>query len=110
MATFELGYALSSEEHDPHHLVRWAQRAETAGFTFALISDHYHPGSDADARCVGHQWWPTMRSRRQSRLGGALHEKSRSSRLRPECTRGHLVLRRSGGAATQPSRGIRPGD
>ena len=45
MATFELGYALSSEEHDPHHLVRWAQRAEAAGFTFALISDHYHPGS-----------------------------------------------------------------
>ena len=40
MATFELGYALSSEEHDPQHLVRWAQRAEAAGFTFALISDH----------------------------------------------------------------------
>ena len=46
MATFELGYALSSEEHDPQHLVRWAQRAEAAGFTFALISDHYHPWVD----------------------------------------------------------------
>ncbi len=39
----ELGYALSSEEHAPNDLVRYAQRAEQAGFTFALISDHYHP-------------------------------------------------------------------
>ncbi|MDX2169451.1 MAG: TIGR03557 family F420-dependent LLM class oxidoreductase [Deltaproteobacteria bacterium] len=46
MASFELGYALSSEEHDPLHLVRWAQRAEAAGFQFALISDHYHPWID----------------------------------------------------------------
>ena len=39
----ELGYALSSEEHPPNDLVRLAQRAEESGFTFALISDHYHP-------------------------------------------------------------------
>jgi G6PDH family F420-dependent oxidoreductase len=39
----ELGYALSSEEHTPNDLVRYAQRAEKVGFTFALISDHYHP-------------------------------------------------------------------
>jgi G6PDH family F420-dependent oxidoreductase len=39
----ELGYALSSEEHSPQALVRNAQRAEAAGFSFALISDHYHP-------------------------------------------------------------------
>jgi G6PDH family F420-dependent oxidoreductase len=39
----ELGYALSSEEHPPRNLVRFAKRAEEAGFTFALISDHYHP-------------------------------------------------------------------
>jgi len=39
----ELGYALSSEEHPPRDLVRFAKRAEEAGFTFALISDHYHP-------------------------------------------------------------------
>ena len=44
--TFEIGYALSSEEHEPQHLVRWAQRAEAAGFSFALISDHYHPWVD----------------------------------------------------------------
>src|ERR671924_734021 len=39
----ELGYALSSEEHTPNDLVRYAQRAEEVGFAFALISDHYHP-------------------------------------------------------------------
>jgi coenzyme F420-dependent glucose-6-phosphate dehydrogenase len=38
-----IGYALSSEEHGPCDLVRNARRAEEAGFTFALISDHYHP-------------------------------------------------------------------
>lgn len=39
----EFGYALSSEEHPPQELVRNAQRAEAAGFSFALISDHIHP-------------------------------------------------------------------
>lgn len=38
-----IGYALSSEEHHPNALVRDAQRAEEVGFSFALISDHYHP-------------------------------------------------------------------
>jgi coenzyme F420-dependent glucose-6-phosphate dehydrogenase len=38
-----LGYALSSEEHDPSTLVRNAKLAEQAGFEFALISDHFHP-------------------------------------------------------------------
>lgn len=42
----EYGYALSSEEHEPLKLVEFAQRAESAGFTFALISDHYHPWMD----------------------------------------------------------------
>jgi G6PDH family F420-dependent oxidoreductase len=42
----ELGYALSSEEHAPNALVRNAQRAEEAGFSFALISDHFHPWID----------------------------------------------------------------
>jgi len=42
-APVQLGYALSSEEHAPNDLVRAAQRAERIGFTFALISDHYHP-------------------------------------------------------------------
>lgn len=41
-----IGYALSSEEHAPLDLVRNAQRAEEAGFSFALISDHFHPWID----------------------------------------------------------------
>jgi coenzyme F420-dependent glucose-6-phosphate dehydrogenase len=39
----EIGYGLSSEEHGPHSLVRNAVRAEELGFTFASISDHFHP-------------------------------------------------------------------
>ena len=42
----ELGYALSSEEHSAPDLVRNAVRAEETGFTFALISDHFHPWTD----------------------------------------------------------------
>ncbi len=41
-----IGYALSSEEHPPRDLVRHARLAEKAGFTFALMSDHYHPWLD----------------------------------------------------------------
>src|ERR671932_683931 len=43
----EIGYALSSEEHAPRDLVRNARAAEEAGFSFGLISDHYHPWVDA---------------------------------------------------------------
>jgi G6PDH family F420-dependent oxidoreductase len=43
----EIGYSLSSEEHSPLDIVRWAERAEQAGFGYALISDHYHPWTDA---------------------------------------------------------------
>jgi G6PDH family F420-dependent oxidoreductase len=43
----EIGYALSSEEHRPGELVRYAAAAEAAGFQFALISDHFHPWTDA---------------------------------------------------------------
>jgi coenzyme F420-dependent glucose-6-phosphate dehydrogenase len=42
----EFGYALSSEEHTPLDLVNHARSAEDAGFTFALISDHFHPWID----------------------------------------------------------------
>src|SRR3954463_2748597 len=42
----EFGYALSSEEHPPKDLVAHARAAEEAGFTFALISDHFHPWID----------------------------------------------------------------
>lgn len=42
----EVGYALSSEEHAAADLVRHARQAEEAGFSFALISDHFHPWID----------------------------------------------------------------
>ena len=42
----ELGFALSSEDHPPNELVRQAVLAERSGFTFCLISDHYHPWID----------------------------------------------------------------
>jgi coenzyme F420-dependent glucose-6-phosphate dehydrogenase len=41
-----LGYTLSSEEHAPTELVRYARRAEETGFSYALISDHFHPWID----------------------------------------------------------------
>ena len=40
------GYKLSSEEHGPLDLVRYARRAEETGFSFAAISDHFHPWTD----------------------------------------------------------------
>jgi len=39
----EIGYKLCSEEHGPNDLIRYAQQAEAVGFTFAMISDHFHP-------------------------------------------------------------------
>jgi coenzyme F420-dependent glucose-6-phosphate dehydrogenase len=41
-----IGYALSSEEHRPLDLVRYAADAERAGFSYALVSDHFHPWVD----------------------------------------------------------------
>ncbi|MBI4446517.1 MAG: TIGR03557 family F420-dependent LLM class oxidoreductase [Acidobacteria bacterium] len=46
----EFGYSLSSEEHDPVTLVSLAERAESAGFRFALISDHFHPWIEAQGQ------------------------------------------------------------
>jgi len=46
----EIGYALSSEEFAPRDLVTFARAAEDAGFTFALISDHFHPWIDAQGQ------------------------------------------------------------
>src|SRR5438067_12300070 len=46
----ELGYARSSEEHRPADLVRYAREAEDAGFSFALISDHFHPWTDTQGQ------------------------------------------------------------
>jgi coenzyme F420-dependent glucose-6-phosphate dehydrogenase len=38
-----IGYALSSEEHEPRDLVEQAVAAEAHGFGFGVISDHFHP-------------------------------------------------------------------
>jgi coenzyme F420-dependent glucose-6-phosphate dehydrogenase len=43
----EIGYWLSSEEHSPSELVANAQRAEEAGFSYVLVSDHFHPWVNA---------------------------------------------------------------
>lgn len=43
----EIGYWLSSEEHSPSDLVANARRAEDAGFSYVLISDHFHPWVNA---------------------------------------------------------------
>jgi coenzyme F420-dependent glucose-6-phosphate dehydrogenase len=48
----QIGYALSSEEHAPNQLVSYAKMAEEAGFTFALISDHYHPWIDQQGQSL----------------------------------------------------------
>src|SRR5438094_6656778 len=45
-AMLEIGYTLSSEEFGPTDLVALAERAEEVGFTFALVSDHFHPWID----------------------------------------------------------------
>lgn len=39
----DIGYTLSSEEFGPNELVAQADRAESVGFDFVSISDHYHP-------------------------------------------------------------------
>lgn len=45
-----LGYALSSEEHTAKALIQYVRRAEEVGFSFALVSDHFHPWLDAQGQ------------------------------------------------------------
>lgn len=42
-----IGFSLSSEEHGPRDLVRFAAEAADQGFTDLIVSDHYHPWVDA---------------------------------------------------------------
>jgi G6PDH family F420-dependent oxidoreductase len=46
----QIGYQLSSEEHRPADLVRYARMAEEHGFDYATISDHFHPWTDAQGQ------------------------------------------------------------
>lgn len=42
----EIGYTLSSEEHDARSLISYAAKAEEIGFSYLSISDHYFPWTD----------------------------------------------------------------
>src|SRR5918996_1297800 len=46
----QLGYKLASEVFGPRALIDNARAAEEAGFSFALISDHFHPWLDAQGQ------------------------------------------------------------
>jgi coenzyme F420-dependent glucose-6-phosphate dehydrogenase len=46
----EIGYKLCSEEFGPNDIVKYARMAEEHGFTFGLISDHFHPWVDAQGQ------------------------------------------------------------
>jgi G6PDH family F420-dependent oxidoreductase len=50
-----VGYTLSSEEFAPDELVAQARMAEEAGFSYALVSDHFHPWVDAQGQSP-HVW------------------------------------------------------
>jgi coenzyme F420-dependent glucose-6-phosphate dehydrogenase len=59
-----------SEEHTPNKLVNFAQLSEQAGFSYATISDHYHPWIEAQ----GHSSfvWATL---------GAISQATKSIRI-----------------------------
>ncbi|MEV0436561.1 TIGR03557 family F420-dependent LLM class oxidoreductase [Nocardia sp. NPDC050413] len=42
----QIGFKLAAEAFDPNELVRQAVRAESVGFDFVEISDHFHPWLD----------------------------------------------------------------
>ena len=50
-----IGYTLMSEQSGPKEIVRYAQRAEDAGFDFAVMSDHYFPWLDEQGHS-GYAW------------------------------------------------------
>jgi G6PDH family F420-dependent oxidoreductase len=49
------GYTLMTEQSDPKSLVRYAARAEEAGFDFEVMSDHYFPWLDEMGH-AGYAW------------------------------------------------------
>lgn len=51
----DIGYALSSEEHPPQRLVELAVEAEASGFSFAAVSDHFHPWIEQQGE-ASHVW------------------------------------------------------
>lgn len=55
MSELRLGWWLSSEEHDPRHLVEHAQLAQSVGFPTAMLSDHLLPWVRRQGH-AGHAW------------------------------------------------------
>jgi G6PDH family F420-dependent oxidoreductase len=49
------GYTLMTEQSGPRDLVRYAGRAEQAGFDFEVMSDHYFPWLDSQGH-AGYAW------------------------------------------------------
>jgi G6PDH family F420-dependent oxidoreductase len=45
-AIVQVGFWISSEEHGPKEMIRAAQRAESVGFPYVQLSDHFHPWTD----------------------------------------------------------------
>lgn len=52
------GYTLMCEQSAPADLVRYASQAETAGYDFAVISDHYMPWLDSQGHSPNA--WPVL--------------------------------------------------
>jgi coenzyme F420-dependent glucose-6-phosphate dehydrogenase len=50
-----LGYHASHEQFAPSALLEFVQRAESAGFTAAMCSDHFHPWSEVQGES-GYAW------------------------------------------------------
>src|SRR6188472_2034051 len=50
-----IGYTLMSEQSGPKELVRYAARAEQAGFDFEVMSDHYFPWLEEQGHS-GYAW------------------------------------------------------
>lgn len=53
-----IGYVLAGEEHLALDLIEHGTRAEEAGFSFAFVSDHFHPWSEAQGH--GSSIWPVL--------------------------------------------------
>jgi alkanesulfonate monooxygenase SsuD/methylene tetrahydromethanopterin reductase-like flavin-dependent oxidoreductase (luciferase family) len=62
----EIAYSLSAEEHSPAELVRQAIAAEEAGFSFALVSDQFHPWTDRQGQSAFVRELPMPRHFRQA--------------------------------------------
>jgi probable non-F420 flavinoid oxidoreductase len=50
-----IGYHASHEQFSPADLLQWTKRAERAGFTAAMSSDHFHPWSERQGQS-GFAW------------------------------------------------------